>query len=229
MNCEEFESRLMQDPQNEDEAFHQHRKDCEKCRHQYEEMMQLEAKLADAFELETGRDFVKNLEQKVAENVKSAKRKRNRLYAVAASVMLLAIVAVSALHFYQYRSLPTFVLAHIDHEIEQLNSTVAVNQAYFNHLIEKFDAEFLQVFEDVTYAERCWMRTGYGLHLIFKGHKGPVTLLWMPGENISEALIVKSEYLQGKVFAVEDGSFALVGHQGEPVEMLAESLRMARL
>ena len=157
----------------------------------------------------------------------SAKRKRKRLYALAASVMLLVVITLGSLQLYKYRSLPTFVLAHIDHEIEHLNSTAAVNQAYFDHLIKKFDAEFLRVFQDITFVERCWMRTGYGLHLIFKGHKGPVTLLWMPGENISEPLIVKSENLQGKVFAVENGSFALVGNQGEPVEMLAESLRMA--
>jgi len=227
MQCEEFESKLMRDPQNEDEAFHHHRLSCANCQAQYEEIMQLEDKLANAFELQTERDFVKKIEQKVTADVVSAKRKRKRFYALAASIMLLVTVGVTSLHLYKNRSLPAFVLAHIDHEIEHLNSRVAVNQAYLDHLVERFDAEFLRVFQDITYAERCWMRTGYGLHLIFKGHNGPVTLLWMPAENISQPLIVESDNLQGKVYTVKDGSFALVGYQGEPIEMLAESLRMA--
>lgn len=227
MNCEEFERKLMQDPQNEDDAFHQHRLSCAQCQQQYDRMMKIEEKLFDAFELKADQQFVKDLEQKVAANAYFLKRRKRRFYAISASVLLAVLIGLTSFHFYANRSLTEFVLAHIDHETAQINASSAVNQAYFDHLLDKFDAHFLRIFKPVSYAEKCWLRTGYGLHLVFNGRNGPVTLLWMPGENISQQLIVKSDILQGKVYADRLGSFALVGTQGEPIEMLAESLRMA--
>jgi len=141
--------------------------------------------------------------------------------------VLLVMVGAASFHLYQIRSLNDFVLAHIEHEIEQLNNTQTVSFSRLERVVSQFDVPDLSVLPAITYLEKCWMRTGYGLHLILKGQKGPVTLLFMPNESVQQSQLIEAREFSGKLYRFGQGSFALVGMPGEPLEMLAEKLRMA--
>ncbi len=227
MKCEEFEKKLLQDPYNTEAQFHQHMAECKICRAHFEEVMKLEAKLVDLFKEEVEQDFSHRLEQKMMHEIKQARHRNRRMLSMAAGVMLFVMGGLVSYHFYKIRSLTDFVLAHIDHEIEQLDTTLRVSQANLQHFFEKYDSQYLQVLQDITYVKKCWMRTGYGLHLVHQGRNGPVTLLLMPNETLNDLLTVKSERFQGKVYPMPKGSIAIVGEAGEPIELLAESVRMA--
>ena len=227
MNCDEFDKKLMEDPYNSDAGFHQHLAECDHCRARFEDVMQLEKKISDALDSGPDEEFLKNLEQQVLHAVRKEKRKNRRILATAAGVVLMIAGSMPAYHFYKIRSLSDFVLAHIEHEIEQLESTVKVSQANLEYYFDKFDSGYLNALQDFTYVRKCWMRTGYGLHLIHRGQNGPVTLLFMPNEQVASHLPVRSERFQGKVYPLAKGSLAIVGEQGEPVELLAETVRMA--
>lgn len=231
MNCQEFEKKMFEDPFNTDEQFHQHRLQCKKCQLHFDEVSGLEKKILGALQENTEQNadeqFLQRLQQQLLQNADEQKRHNRKLLAIAAGFMLLLITGMVTFNLYQTRSMTDFVLAHIDHEIEQLDSTARISQSKLQHFIEKFDSHYLNVLQEVTYVKQCWMRGGYGLHLIFQGRNGAVSLLLIPGETVDNVLMVQSERFQGKVYAFREGSLALVGEPGEPIEMLAESLRMA--
>ena len=227
MNCDEFEKLLLEDPQRTDALFHQHRHQCAHCQRYFEEIAAFDRKLADSFEHEVDADFLQGLEQQLVVKAGRQRRMKKLRFAAAASLVLVFTAAFFTYHLHLQRSLPEFVLAHIDHEIEYLDSTITVNPAYLDHLLDRFNARYLTVLNEITYAERCWMKTGYGLHLIFRGSDGPVTLLLMPSESSETPQLVQSDRFQGKIYRLQQGSFAVVGEPGEPIEMLAEDIRMA--
>lgn len=227
MKCEQFRKKLLEEPGNEDADFHAHRRGCQPCDKAYQDAMLFEKQLADAFS-DTSLDG--KLPDAVVNNISRYRKSRRRIFSIAAGLMLLLITGLASFHLYQIRSLHDFVLAHIDHEIEQLNNTQIVSHSRLDQLVGQFelpDLPDLSVLPAITYVEKCWMRTGYGLHLILQGQKGPVTLLFMPNEAVQQGQLIQSADFFGKLYRLGQGSFALVGIPGEPLEMLAEKLRMA--
>lgn len=189
--------------------------------------MLFEKQLAGAF---SDTDSDEKLPETVVDNVRLYRKSRRRMFSIAAGLMLLIMTGVASFHLYQIRSLNDFVLAHIDHEIEQLNNTQIVSHSRLDQLVGQFEVPEmpdLSALPAITYVEKCWMRTGYGLHLILQGQKGPVTLLLMPNETLEQGQVIQSTDFFGKLYRLGQGSFALVGIPGEPLEMLAEKLRMA--
>jgi len=227
MKCEQFRKKLLEDPGNEDANFHAHRQVCPSCEKAYQDAMLFEKQLSGAF-ADTGLD--RKLPDAILNNVRRYRKTSRRLFSIAASLMLLTMAGAASFHLYQIRSLNDFVLSHIEHEIEQLNNTQIVSHSRLERFVSQFDVPDLpdlSVLPAMTYVEKCWMRTGYGLHLIVQGQKGPVTVLFMPNESVEQSQPIQSEDFTGKLYSLGQGSFALVGIPGEPLEMLAEKLRMA--
>jgi len=227
MKCEQFRKKLLEEPGNEDADFHAHRQVCQPCEKAFRDTMLFEKHLGAAFSDAGHDDEDQGMQDAILHNVSRYRKSRRRIFSIAASLVLLVMVGAASFHLYQIRSLNDFVLAHIEHEIEQLNNTQTVSFSRLERVVSQFDVPDLSVLPAITYLEKCWMRTGYGLHLILKGQKGPVTLLFMPNESVQQSQLIEAREFSGKLYRFGQGSFALVGMPGEPLEMLAEKLRMA--
>ena len=227
MKCEQFRKKLLEDPGNEDADFHAHRQTCQPCDKAFKEAMLFEKQLAAAFSDEEHNTSHEKVPDAILNNVRHYRKTRRRLFSIAASLVLLIMAGAASFHLYQIRSLNDFVFAHIEHEIEQLQNTQIVSRSRLERFVSQFEVPDLSVLPAITYVEKCWMRTGYGLHLIVQGQKGPVTLLFMPNESVEQSQPIQSADFIGKLYSLGQGSFALVGIPGEPLEMLAEKLRMA--
>ncbi|MBT8438734.1 MAG: DUF3379 family protein [Gammaproteobacteria bacterium] len=227
MKCEQFRKKLLEEPGNEDADFHAHRQVCPPCNKAFRDAMLFEKHLAAAFSDADHDDSDPVMPDAVLNNVRRYRKSRKRGFSMAAGLLLLVMTGAISFHLYQIRSLNDFVLAHIDHEIEQLKNTQSVSYARLEAYVSQFEVPDLSVLPAITYVEKCWMRTGYGLHLILDGRKGPVTLLFMPNESVQQGQLIQSPDFSGKLYRFGKGSFALVGMPGEPLEMLAEKLRMA--
>ena len=236
MKCEQFRKKLQEEPGNDDTDFHAHRQVCPPCDKAYQDAMLFEKQLSDAFS-DIGPDTRPDtrpetrpetrLADAVQDSVRRYRKNRRRYFSITAALMMLTLAGAASFHLYQIRSLNDFVLSHIEHEIGQLNNTHVVSHSRLKQLVSQFEVPDLSVLPAITYVEKCWMRTGYGLHLIVQGQKGPVTLLFMPNESVEHSQPIQSADFTGKLYSLGQGSFALVGIPGEPLEMLAEKLRMA--
>lgn len=228
MKCEEFKQKLLEEPASDDPQLKAHRRQCPPCQAFYEQTQRMEQQLAQAFEQDIDEDFLDQLQLQLAADARQAKRRRWLQWGLAASLLLISVAGLLVVNHYQHRNLNEFVIAHIENEIDQLDNTLPVNQLELDTYLAQFNSAYLKVLDEVTYVEKCRMRTGYGLHLVFTGQNGPVTLLLMPNEPLEKWLDISDTRFQGRVYALERGSMALIGEPGEPIEMLAEKIRMAQ-
>ena len=226
MDCEEFIRKLGENPSAREPEFIEHAQICGKCQKLYLKQMSLERDLRRAINQKDNENLKSKIIAAYVQEQAGKKKKIFRLGWISAAVAIL-FTAFLGTKIYQNYSLNNFVLAHIDHEIAQLQNTERVSQFHLKRFYQAFDSEFLHMLTDVVYVEKCWMRTGFGLHLIVSGKQGPVTVLLMPNEALEMIQAVESETFSGKIYPLTQGSIALVGNPGESIDMLAEKLRMA--
>ena len=79
---------------------------------------------------------------------------------------------------------------------------------------------------EVRYAGICDIRRRPGAHLVLAGERGPVTVLLMPDERVSQRAPLRTGNLEGVVLPVDGGSMAIVGSRGEPLNALEHRLRV---
>jgi hypothetical protein len=68
---------------------------------------------------------------------------------------------------------------------------------------------------EVRYAGVCDIRRRPGAHLVLAGERGPVTVLLMPDERVSQRTAARRRP-EGVILPVDGGSLAIVGSRGEP-------------
>ena len=76
----------------------------------------------------------------------------------------------------------------------------------------------------ISYARSCYVRGRWVPHLVVQGEAGPVMLLLLPHESVQAPLPLDlpGEGLRGVILPVGDGSVAVLGTDGEPLEPLSQ-------
>ncbi len=212
MNCTEFQTTLMQEPACTEEMFLQHVSDCGGCREKYDSALEFEALLLGAMQV----DIPDELAERVLYEVKQP--------AASSSVHRLALVASFSLLFvvagwmgFQWgggvayaEKLPQVVSQHIAKERHHLQSQGQLSEAAVAQLFARFGAVMRSSMGEVVFAEACWIRHQHGMHLILREASGPVTLMFMPGEDILQEQDLVWEQSSGLIIPTDYGSLAII-------------------
>ena len=116
-------------------------------------------------------------------------------------------------------------LAHVNNELHHLEDRLDVPLDKVNSVLAKVGAQLQQDLGKVNYAGTCPIREHTGAHLVVAGVRGPVTLLFMPGEQLDQRQVLQDQRFSGVVLPTANGSIAIVGERGEPLERLERRLR----
>lgn len=228
MNCEDYKAALTADPAFEDESGHV--ETCVTCREYDAEILALNEQIAAAMQIDVPELTMPKLPEIDTENVASLSKRRTFSkpvwYAVAASVLLAAIVGIRMTNFNAtYGSLEEQVLAHLDGEPgalqvtstpvsdDRLARTVPDNIATMNH-----DAGL------ITYAQSCRINGNSVPHLVIQGEHGPITILLMPHEKVTEAKTIDGVNIRGVILPVGDGSIAIIGSREEQLDAVKQNV-----
>ncbi len=76
----------------------------------------------------------------------------------------------------------------------------------------------------ISKAQSCVINGNTVPHLVIQGEKGPVMILLMPDEKVSEAIPLEDEDSRGVILPVGDGSIAIVGGRDERLESLQRTV-----
>jgi len=81
----------------------------------------------------------------------------------------------------------------------------------------------------LSYAQSCFVRGEWVPHLVMQGERGPVMLLLLPHERLSEPLplILPEAGLSGLLVPLGEGSIAVIAEDGEPMAPIRERLNSA--
>jgi hypothetical protein len=228
MKCEDYKVALTADPAFEDESGHVDT--CVACREYDAEILALNEQIASAMQISVPDLIMPELPEIDAQNVVSLSDRRSlskpAWFAVAATVLLAAVVGIRMTNVgVVYGSLEDQVLAHMDHELGALKMTstpvsdnrlarvVPDNIATLNH-----DAGL------ITYAQSCMMNGSSVPHLVIQGEHGPITILLMPNEKVSETKTIDGVNIQGVIFQVGDGSIAIIGNREERLDAVKKNV-----
>ncbi len=232
MNCNDYKEALAADPNFNDESGHvQSCADCQAYGQTYSrDMLTLNENIAAAMQLDVPNLVMPDLPDIDTENVVALSPRRSVSapvwFAIAASVVLAVFIGVRS----DDPQLPTVsladqVLAHIDHEPEALVPTnVAIDDGTLVRVVPQNIATMNHDSGLITYAETCPVNGKEVPHLVIQGKRGPITILLMPDEKISENEVIEGKNVYGYLLQVGNGSIAIIGERDEELEAVKQNL-----
>lgn len=226
MNCEEFKQAIAADPSFDGGTAHL--ADCADCAAYQADMRALDRKIAMALTLSVPELSMPELTAIDTTNVVTLPKRRitPAWFAIAATVVIAAVVGIRMLATdLPFESLADQVVAHIDHEPYALRVTSTPISDERLHTVVRDDiAQMDRSAGLITYAQSCKINGHDVPHLVIQGERGPVTILLMPEEYVSEASPISGEHINGIILPVGNGSIAIVGESGERLEQIRESV-----
>lgn len=227
MNCEDYREAISADPSFEDAD---HVSQCTDCREFRAEIMALDRKIEQALEIAVPEVSIFELPVRDSSRVVAMPTRRRTSrpawFAMAASVLVAAVIGVRMFAGgIEYESLADEILAHMDHEPyalrvanrpvsdRRLQSVVPANVATLDHSAGL-----------ITYAQTCVINGKKIPHLVIQGRRGPVTVLLLPEEMVSETIPLNGDHIDGYILPVGSGSVAIIGERDETLELIKNSV-----
>lgn len=155
---------------------------------------------------------------------------RNRVYALAASVLLVVGLLGGLggrLLPEEAPSLEEAVFAHILSEPHDETSTKRIQREALASLLAPVGAEVKSDLGQVSAASLCAIRQRIAAHIVLVGEKAPVAVLLMPSERVEERYYIEHGDLRGILSPVHGGSMAIIGEAGETLEPIETRIRSA--
>jgi hypothetical protein len=148
------------------------------------------------------------------------KKRKSRVYlALAASVAIIAGLAVNYLQFSSnFKNLGDYALAHVYHEQEAFSNhdKAQVSLATLNQKMLAFDGNFNQALGQLISADYCRFDGMKSLHLVFKGLTDTVTVFVVPkNEQLTFSEYFSDSKLQGESIAFKSANIIVVADKSE--------------
>ena len=228
MNCDEYREAISADPAFDGGAGHV--TDCPSCQAYRKEMLALNDRIARALAIDVPDLIVPELPAVATDKVVTLAERRRVTppvwFAVAATVVITAFLGVRFVgNGPDYDSLADEVLAHLDHEPYALRvSDKPISDRRLTSVVASDVAQMDHSAGLITYAQTCVINGREVPHLVIQGERGPVTILLMPDEMISEAVPLHDEFFDGAILPVGKGSIAIIGGHDENLGKIEESV-----
>lgn len=219
MKCEEFQKNILSEPNGEDDVAIQHKASCHDCARFADDLSLFDDQLRDALQVNVPASLKDEL---VPPQITRRSRRGIRAvsYAVAATVLFLVGVA-GFINLNQITPLDRLIVSHIEHEPYILTKDMNPPDSEVEATLASMGVDMQGPVGDVTFIKKCYIGDELIAHLVVKGEKGPVSILVMPNQAITEQQFIEGAQLVGTVTPLSDSaSLAVVGFVGEPLEPL---------
>jgi|GEM_PF-5547906 hypothetical protein len=230
MNEIEFRKQCVVDPHSRDERFVEAMQDSElgKIRDEY---LDFDAQLAEALKLPS--DFnpesLKRIPQEMSDHhtgersswIRSALRPA---YSIAASFVA-AMVVVFGLLLQPETALSESMMDHLYEHMEVTYIRTRFPQQKLQPLLDEYGIRISEALtERMRHASKCELTNHTGLHIVFDGDSGPVTLFFMPGADVDRASMMGREQFHGILFQHGDGAVGIIGVMDEQLLPLKDEV-----
>jgi hypothetical protein len=238
MNCEQYREAIAADPSFDGGAGHL--SECSACQTYRSEMMALEKVINRALALEVPELDVPDLPEIVAEGSSELSTSMSDnvvalpkrpilppvLLGLAATVVLAAFVGFRMFGGgVEYETLADELLAHMDHEPAAFRVTdVAISDARLDSVVPASIARLDHSAGVITYAQSCKINGREVPHLVIQGERGPITILLMPDETVSEPQTITGDSVNGVILPVGEGSIAIFGERDESLDRIEKKV-----
>jgi Protein of unknown function (DUF3379) len=182
MNCLDFRREALIQPLRLGDAARRHADECPGCRAFLERQRELEAQLFDALAVPAPDGLADRV--LVAQGIR--RRARAWPWALAATLVIAAGVAMLALPALQGGALAAEAIAHVVDEPQSFAGK-ARDTAILPAALAAQGVRLAGALGEVTYAQLCPFGGSHARHLVVATARGPVTLLLMPADGSGHA------------------------------------------
>lgn len=228
MNCLKFRRSIMVEPDIQEAEVLVHAEGCKTCASFFRKQLDFDKNLRNVAMMPVPEQLASRILLHQRTNVNRQVARQRRWYAVAASIVLAVAVIIGVEQQITSVSVEELVIAHINDEPQHLKDQLNVQQPEFDKVLADIGLKVSSSVGRVNYAGGCNIRNKEkGAHLVLQGNKGPVTVLFMPGETVATRTPIQDKRFHGVIFPAQHGSIAVVGEKGELIEAVEQKINMA--
>ncbi len=226
MDCQEYRQQIETDPARVDEAGAAHERDCEACAAYARRLRESERLIGAALRF----DVTRVREHTGASTGPRRRSSLSATWAMAASAAVAAVAVWLVLTFVPSSDPDRLVAAVQDHWYHEpaswVQTSASVDGATLETALSGTASVNLDRLSVVSYARSCLVNGRWVPHLVVQGEAGPVMLLLLSGEHVTEPLPLDlpDEGLRGLIMPLDDGSIAILGEDEESLESLQQDV-----
>jgi len=194
VNCESARLLIGSDPRALPEELAEHVRDCEACTQYRREMLPLEQDLHRALSLARTASYVR--------------------WALAASVLITAGIAVVLLALRPTDTLAADLVAHVEAEPQSWSAQQPVAPPALEPILGRAGVRLAPGAGPVVYARTCSFRGRWVPHLVLHSALGSYTVLVLRGERLAQRREFSEEGYSGVLLPVAGGTLAVLGRRG---------------
>jgi len=230
MDCNTVKERIDSDPARLDEECAEHIEQCAACTAFAERVRNAEWLIHDALRFDVAA-FKLRAARKPAGRWTDARRRTVSMSIAATLVIGVASwFAISGGSGIDNDLLIAEVLEHWYEEPQSwVRTDVRISPASLEEVLSSWADVDTTRLGLLSYAQSCLVRGEWVPHLVLQGDRGPVMLLLLPHERVTKLLplALPEEGLLGVIMPLGDGSVAVMGNAGEPMEPIRERIAAA--
>jgi hypothetical protein len=213
MNCLDYRRAIGADPHLVSAELASHAATCSACAEFGAEMRALDERIGAALRIP--------VPSSAASGTPAARLSSRLPLAMAASFLLAVTVAAILWLAFPRESLAHAVIEHMRHEPASLVAHDPVSTAALEEVLRKSDTHTQGSLGRVTYAMSCWFRGHYVPHLVVDEGHGPVTVMLLAHEKVSEPVHFSEGGYTGVIVPAAQGSIAVLTRDESQVEAIA--------
>ncbi len=221
MNFSEFKKLLGADPWNRDQDVLQARNSAPEFEQAAVEAEVFERKLQSALQVDTADDLLKDILQ----ISRHPAGRRNWMPLALAASLFLAVGAASVIWQQSHRwdTVESYIAEHyaIDGTDLIARATGPVSDQDISKILTSLHATAgSRLAEKIRFIKFCPTPHGRGAHMVVSTDLGPVTIIFMPENDVVDGEMVNFDGLQAYLIHLEHGSAAIIGQPSQHVASL---------
>jgi uncharacterized protein DUF3379 len=146
-------------------------------------------------------------------------------WAWAASAAVLSVLVMWALR--PGDTLAREVVTHVEYESDSWSSDHPVPSPRVNEILAKAGVALDMSSDKVMYARNCLFRGHVVPHLVVTTARGPVTVLVLPNENVTQRTTFHQDGMTGVIAPAPHGSIAILALGSESVDAAAQEVQQS--
>ncbi len=230
MDCKTVRERIESDPAHLDQECAEHTEQCAACTAFAERVRNAEWLIHEALRFEVAA-LKRGTERRSARRWAVSQRRTASLGVAAMLVVGVAVwLGITGRAVVDNGPLVAEILEHWYEEPQSwIQTDVRVSPASLEEVLSGQAEVDMTRLGLLSYAQSCLVRGEWIPHLVIQGERGPVMLLLLPHERVTEPvpLELPEQGLAGVIVPLGEGSVAVMGEEGEPLESIRERLAVA--
>jgi len=225
MNCMDFRRITLAGYEQREGGYRQHKSDCKACAQFYDEAKRFNGRLEKSTRVRTPDDLKSRILLHQSMRLeRSYRRMRNLQYALVASMLLAVGLVIGLLHDDNRMNLREAVIHYVatGDTLDSIGPDTDAGE--IQSLLSEFGMTVNNELSPVLHAERCRIRKKESLLVQVQGSHGPVMLLFMPADPVTEPIAIEASYFSGLITPCPKGSVAIIGRKGEDIKALQKTV-----